>query len=72
MKNVSPTPTPSKSSGLASLLEKTVSEPLAEKEISDSVKSQAELPKEEIAPPITPEPVKKVRWYQKIFNWLFK
>lgn len=29
------------------------------------------LPKEEVVPIVNPEPVKKVRWYQKIFNWLF-
>lgn len=27
------------------------------------------LPKEEVALPINPEPIKKVRWYQKILNW---
>ncbi|MFA6273828.1 MAG: hypothetical protein WC662_01585 [Candidatus Paceibacterota bacterium] len=27
------------------------------------------LPKEEITIQINPEPVKKLKWYQKIFNW---
>lgn len=27
------------------------------------------LPKEEVAPIVTPEPVIKIKWYQKIFNW---
>ena len=56
VKNISnKTTMPSKSSGLTSLLEKTVSESSTEKE--------------EITPQVNPEPLKQVKWYRKIFNW---
>ena len=37
-----------------------------EKKITPAVE-----PKEEVTPPVNPEPVKKIPWYKRLFNWLF-
>jgi hypothetical protein len=57
VKNIAEKTTPTKKSS-DSLVKST------EKESLNNV-----APKEELAPQITPESVKKLKWYQKIFNW---
>jgi len=40
---------------------------------NDTKKVEKKVPiveqKEEVTPPVNPEPVKKFKWYQKLFNW---